>query len=698
MRNFFKRFNVICKIKGITFTLKIKESISLKIIGVVSLAIILIMILVGGSIYLITYNKMLSVNKENMITLSREISNNFDSLILLQTSDVKNISSNTYVKKVAAGSVNESKDVFEEKYSNDIKFLTGIFKDYSESSKYNENVFITDKNGVIITCSNENFLRFDLSNNDYMKQALNGKSFMSMVYTSIISIKPVVTFVEPVKDDKGNVLGVVGKNVFTDYFSDKFDKFKFLNSGYVFIVDGEQNTIYSPVKRDINKKVDIKSIYNLSRNKNFINNKNSKYMEYTYGGKKYYSNSTSIPELKAMVVLNVSENEIEKAPNTIGMIILGLSVILIIIVTISLNLVITKIFKPMKLLIENTHEISKGNLTVINEIRSKDEVGKLTLSFNNMTFNLKNLLIDIKNTIKGLIHINDVVKNAQRDTASGMEIINKSTKSISEDTIKIADAVEWSFNSFSNIKDKLLNIKVKSQKVSNEADTIRKINKQGINTVDDLKNVNIESNKKMEEAVDSFKRLNYNLKNIGNIVEVVTNISKQAHILSLNASIEAGRYGHMGRGFNIVAIEIKKLSQNIFLEMNKIEEIVESLNLDMYSAEKKIENAKEVSLSQSKFVKNTIDNYNNMLNSTEDIVDYIKDVDISIETLNNENDSIYKKLNEVKDACEDFNNSIELVNQVVQEQYNETKNMNNIIDKMGENTESIVVSINKFTI
>lgn len=202
----------------------------------------------------------------------------------------------------------------------------------------------------------------------------------------------------------------------------------------------------------------------------------------------------------------------------------------------------------------------------------------------------------------------------------------------------------------------------------------------------------------MNDVSDSFKKLNDNLKNITNIVEAVTNISKQTHILSLNASIEAGRYGEIGRGFNVVAIEIKKLSQNIFLQMNKIEEIVESLNLDMHSAEEKIQSAKQVTLSQSQFVKNTIDNYNSMLNSTEGIVNYIDQVDKSIEDLNDKNDSMYEKLNEVKEACEDFNNSIEIVKQVVTEQYDGTKNMNNIIDKMGKNTENIVVSINKFTV
>lgn len=140
-----------------------------------------------------------------------------------------------------------------------------------------------------------------------------------------------------------------------------------------------------------------------------------------------------------------------------------------------------------------------------------------------MTFNLKNILIEIKNCISSLININHIVKNAQEDTVTGMEIINKSTESIPKDTMKMSNAVEWSFNSFSTIKDKLLDIKSQSREVLNEAIKIREINKQGIHTIDELKNINIESNERMNDASESFKKLNDNLKSITKVVEVVTN-------------------------------------------------------------------------------------------------------------------------------------------------------------------------------
>lgn len=681
-----------------TLITKIISSIPLKIIGSVCLAIILIMTLVGGSIYFITYNKMLDMSRENMKTLSQQITNNFDSLILIQNSDLRNLASNAYIRQVANESTNSTRDILQQNHSDDINKAKDVLKSYASSGKYSENVFITDKSGLVITCTNDDYLRFDLGSKDYMEQALKGRSFMSTVYTSVISIRPVVTFVEPVKDDSGNVIGVVGKNIFTDYFSNTLDNFKFLNSGRIYVVDGSQNVIYSPLKKDINKKIDIKSIYNLSNDKKFINTKNSQNMQYNYDKKKYYSNCTSIPELKSMIVLTVGQDEIEKAPKAIGIIIIILSVILIIMVTVVLNIIIRKILEPMNILIKNTNEISKGNLTVVNEIKSKDEVGKLTLSFNNMTFNLKNILIEVKDTIKGLIHINNVVKNAQKDTMTGMSIINESTENILKDTVKISNLIEKSISSFGNIKDRLLNIKFKSEKVLNEAGKIREINHQGISNIEDLNNINFESNKRMEEAVESFKKLNNNLNNIGNIIEVVTTISKKTNILALNASIEAARYGEFGRGFNVVAIEIKKLSQDVSFQMNRIEQIVESLNIDMYSAKKKIQNAKSVMASQSVFVKNAVDNYNGMITSTEDIIDYVTDVDKSIETLNNENNLMYEKLSDVKGVCEDFNESIEVVQQVVQEQYEGTKNMDSIVDKMGENTKNIVVTINKFTI
>ncbi len=687
------------KMKHLGIVSRFKDSISLKIVSSVSILVILGMISIGAFIYIITYNSMFNMSKDNMKTVSMQIYNNFNTLIDGEKNDAKQISVDNDVNKVLVEMSNSSEESAENNYSSDISNLSNKLKKMAILNKYDENIFVTNKKGFIIACSNDNFQRFDLSTHDYMEQALlSGNPVMSNVYTSVVSIKPVVTFLQPIKDAGGNIIGTVGKNVFTDYFSNTFDKFKFLNSGYIFIVDDSQSVIYSPDKMDINKKDNLKEIDKLSKNNKFMNSGSSNIIKYTKDNTRYYANCTSVPQLKALIVLTVKQSEIESSPKIIGLCILGTGILLIILIIIILNLIIKRIFEPMNLLIKNTKEISKGNLRVTNPIHNMDEIGTLSYNFNNMTYSLKNLLSDIKEYSDDFLMINVGIKDSYSSIVLGMKSVDENTEIIEKDTVKIFSAVASSFNSFDTVKDKSENIKSQSEKVLNEAVFIKDINNEGLKTVNELKNINVETNERLGEANLSFDKLKLNLLNIAQVGKTVKQISKQTHILSLNAAIEAGRYGEIGKGFGVVAGEIKKLSKNVAYQMEKIDEILLALNSDMFNVQDKIIEVNSTTNRQFKIVDNTIDNYARMLHSSEAIVNYMNETYNSVEMLNEENYLVSEKLTKIKNSYEKFNNTIATVSKIASEKYENTKDMYDMLENMHTNSEKMADSINKFTV
>ncbi len=713
MREKMKFLGTICKIKDficskivimkkrmkhLGIISRFRDSISMKIVSSVSILVVIGMIFIGVFIYIITYNSMFNMSKDNMRTVSTQIYDNFNTLINGEKNDAKKISVDNDVNKVLIEKYNSSEDVFQNNNSSDVNVLRNKLKKLSSLSKYDENIFVTDKKGFIIACSNDDFQRFDLSTHDYMKKALSGNSVMSDVYTSVVSIKPVVTFVQPIKDEGGNIIGTVGKNVFTDYFSATFDKFKFLNSGYVSIVDNSQSVIYSPEKMDINKKDNIKEIDELSTNNKFMDSGSSNIIKYTKDNIRYYANCTSVPQLKALIVLTVKQSEIESSPKVIGLSILAAGILLIIMIIIILNLIIKKIFKPMNMLIKNTKEISSGNLTVTNPIHNMDEIGTLSYNFNDMTYSLKNLLSEIKEYSNDFLKINVGINDSYSSIVLGMKLVDENTEIIETDTVKIFNAVDSSFNSFNTVKDKAESIKSQSEKVLKEAIFIENINNEGLKTVEELKNINVETNEKLSEANISFDKLKENLLNIAQVGKTVTQISKQTHILSLNAAIEAGRHGEIGKGFGVVAAEIKKLSKNVAYQMEKIDEILLALNSDMFNVQDKIKGVNTTTNRQFKIVDNTIDNYAKMLHSSEAIVNYMNETHNSIEMLNEENYLVSEKLTKIKNSYEEFNNNIATVSRIASEKYENTKDMYDMLENMHTNSENMADSINKFTV
>lgn len=697
--NFIRDKIIILKkrMKNLSLVSSFRNSISMKIVSSVSILVVIGMIFIGAFIYIITYNSMFNMSKDNMKTVSTQIYDNFNTLIDGEKNDAKKISVDNDVNKVLAEKYNNSDDVFQNNNSGDVNVLRNKLKQLSSLSKYDENIFVTDKKGFIIACSNDDFQRFDLSTHDYMKQALSGNSVMSSVYTSVVSIKPVVTFVQPIKDENGNIIGTVGKNVFTDYFSATFDKFKFLNSGYLFIVDDSQSVIYSPDKMSINKKDNLKAIDALSKNNKFMGSGNSSIINYTKDNTRYYADCTSVPQLKTLIVLTVKQSEIESSPKIIGLSILAAGILLIILIIIILNLIIKKIFKPMNLLIKNTKEISMGNLTVTIPIHNMDEIGTLSKDFNYMTYSLKNLLSEIKEYSNDFFNINVGIKDSYSSIVLGMKSVDENTEIMEKDTVKIFSAVESSFDSFDNVKDKAESIKSQSEKVLKEAVFIKDVNNKGLKTVEELKNTNLETNERLSEANISFDKLKLNLLNIAQVGKTVTQISKQTHILSLNAAIEAGRYGETGKGFGVVAGEIKKLSKNVSYQMEKIDGILLALNSDMLNVQDKIKEVNTTTNRQFKIVDNTIDNYAKMLHSSEAIVNYMNETYNSIGMLNEENYLVSEKLTKIKNSYGEFNNTISTVSKIASEKYENTKDMYDMLENMHTNSENMADSINKFT-
>ena len=673
-------------------------SIPVKIISVVAVILVIFMAIENAIIYRVTYNKMESTNKQNMKLVSNEVYENFKNLIKIQISDVEKNALNDDIIRIAKHRNSTSRQEFKTIYKDEIEKTTNKLKTYAQKNKTDEHDFITDKDGVIIADSNEEFINTDLSQKDYTKKALSGTISVSSVFMSTVTFKPTVTFLQPIIDENSNVIGIAGKSVYTDYFSQRFDKFKFLEDGFLFVVDSSQNIIYHPDKHKINKKLDIPELVRITKdNKNF-ENIDMKELIYKTGKDTFSSYYISVPELKSLVVLTVNQNNIKSSSKLLGNLIVLMTFVMLLVMVPLCYMFIRKILKPMKVLVENTVEISKGNLTVVNEIKSNDEIGKLSQSFNSMTENIKSLVFDVNKVTEDLLHINKVTGTAQHNIVAGMEIITENTQLVSVDTDKLNSVINSSVRSVEGITKKVKNIKDQSTDMYLKAENIKNINNINISTVTSLKHINTESTDKLNGVNISFKELYSDFMGIKNIVDVVNNISKRTHILSLNASIEAASAGKYGAGFSVVAREIRNLSEGIVEQMCKIQNIVNSVDNNMAKTEGSIEEVNRVFNEQDSVINDTISNYQKALSSTEDIVSSIGNIDLSIETLNNENSSVINTLKEVNIICSEFTSSVNQISTVIENQYIETVNMDNLVQQLENSTNELREKMNKFSL
>jgi methyl-accepting chemotaxis protein len=329
--------------------------------------------------------------------------------------------------------------------------------------------------------------------------------------------------------------------------------------------------------------------------------------------------------------------------------------------------------------VENSmSRLTEKDFTVRITDKGKDEINQLGLHLNNILGIVSEFLNDVKIGVQKISLLKESLASSTVESVASINQINSNLGSISNKTDFLNKNIIQSYDSIKNITDniKILYQLVDEQSVSvdNSLKSIRdisgslssvaKLAKQKEDSSKNLTNIILESGDKIESTNEIILSIQKDINQVLDITSIINNIADQTNILSMNASIESAHAGDAGKGFSVVADEIRKLSESTATNSHAINEYLGDIV-------KKIDSATSISgmsLNHFKKIKVEVEDFTDAMNEISNNINILaKDINDNFSLISGLSDiskKIFESSSNVKEKVTIINESMNTIQSI----------------------------------
>lgn len=357
------------------------------------------------------------------------------------------------------------------------------------------------------------------------------------------------------------------------------------------------------------------------------------------------------------------------------------------------------ITRPLYKLQTAARHIAEGNLSADDvEVHTKDELHDLAVVFNNMKNNLRRLVINVSNNISQTTVVTNELMNSTKILATASDEIAHETNTLkkagenasslgaqSDDAMEeVANGIQVIANSTADLHENA----IATQQLATKGDTILKTTEEQMETIQHASN---DTNTRIQKlAVQSAE--------INNISTVITGIADQTNLLALNAAIEAARAGEHGKGFAVVADEVRKLAEESKQSASRIENITRLIQDDTAQVESSITNTVKKVNTGMNYIQEAQQTFDEIVGAVTQMTQHISEASASTEQISASIQEVSASINEMANSAEISSQQATSISALTDQQATSVNAANIRTQALNEDTLHLKTEIEQFTI
>ena len=514
----------------------------------------------------------------------------------------------------------------------------------------------------------------------------DGKQVITKPYVAASTGKMVITIAQKTKDGSG----VIGLDMEIDSLIQKLKEIKIGQKGYAFIMEKDKTVLADPTQKPgskVNENLANIIFKNKQGNGSYTLNGTDKKVAYV---------TNELTGWKIGGTMLVSEVE-DAAKPVFNTAIIVFSVTLIVAGTL-IFFIVRSISSRLSNLARFSKKVSDGDLRDKLQIQSDDEIGQVGKGFNTMIDSLRSLIGAVQTSVENVASSSEELTASAGQTSKATEHITLAIEQFSTGNESQNDKVESSSEELEEMNRGLQHMNESAESITASSIKSTEIAGEGGQLVEKTAsqmNVIDQSVKKAENVISALESKS---KDITQILGVINGIADQTNLLALNAAIEAARAGESGRGFSVVAEEVRKLAVQSANSAKEIENLIKEIVQDIDVSQEVFTAVNQEVQSGLSFTEQTKVSFHNIFDMTKEISDQLQTMNRTVVQLSKGSAHVSEAVREIADVSRESSANIQDIAASAEEQLASMEEISSSSATLSSMAEELRDLISKFKV